>query len=163
MEENRTLRHVRSGSFADRVSFFIATGFYSGYLPVAPGSWGSLFALLVFWLVPDFRGPVFLGATLLLCGAGVPASTVVAARKGKDPSIVTVDEWAGMWIVLFLISDLRVLWHGIAFCLFRLMDIVKPPPAFQIQSLPGGWGIMADDIIAALYTVFFIRLAYALI
>jgi phosphatidylglycerophosphatase A len=82
---------------------------------------------------------------------GVPAATIVARESGcKDPQFVVIDEVAGQWIALLGCPfDLR---HAaIALVLFRLFDITKPFPARQLESLPGGWGIVFDDVAAGLY------------
>jgi phosphatidylglycerophosphatase A len=83
----------------------------------------------------------------------------VAARVGrKDPGVVVIDEIVGQWIALILIP--LCLWTTIgAFLLFRLTDIVKPYPARQLEALPGGWGIVADDLMAGLYANLLLRVA----
>jgi phosphatidylglycerophosphatase A len=91
-----------------------------------------------------------IAVTLVL---GIPAATIVARESGReDPGFVVIDEVAGQWIaLLFSPVDWR---HGlIALVLFRLFDITKPFPARQLESLPGGWGIVLDDVAAGLYAL----------
>jgi phosphatidylglycerophosphatase A len=131
------------------VALLIATGFGSGYLPWAPGTWGTVVGVgffLALWklnaLVPGIIGG------LIVSVAVSPAGERYFGKK--DPGQVVVDE-----VVCFPLAMLGVpVTAGYllaAFVLFRLLDVVKPPPARQIQRLPGGWGITADDVIAALY------------
>jgi phosphatidylglycerophosphatase A len=141
----------------DRLARLIATGLATGYSPAAPGTAGSLLALLVLWLLPP-AGPVFFASVLCpLFFLGVWASSRVEAeevRKGgkHDPSIVNVDEIVGMGLsVVFLPPSASRLWLIAGFLLFRLFDIVKPFPANRSQRLPRGWGIMMDDVIAGIY------------
>ena len=82
---------------------------------------------------------------------GVIVSTIVSDEENNsDPSKVVIDEWVGMWIALLMIPN-EWLWLGIAFLLFRIFDIVKVYPANRFEHLPGGWGIMMDDVVAGLY------------
>jgi phosphatidylglycerophosphatase A len=150
----------------------VATGLGSGRIRPAPGTWGSL-AALVAWclLTPLFAAPghwpsevLFLAAPLAMTWVAVAASDRVVAETGhKDPGYIVADEWAGLWITLWpvrweLAHDLpRLLQAGgwrllpvlvIPFLVFRLLDIVKPWPVHQIQVLPAGAGIVADDVVA---------------
>ena len=82
---------------------------------------------------------------------GVNASSIVSNKeRDSDPSKVVIDEWVGMWIALLMIPNEWV-WLGIAFLLFRVFDIIKVYPANRFERLPGGWGIMMDDVVAGLY------------
>jgi phosphatidylglycerophosphatase A len=141
----------------DRAARFLATGLGTGYSPVAPGTAGSLLALPALWFLHP-GGSVFLLLGLgLLFPLGVWASTRVEreeVRKGRkaDPSIVNIDEIIGMGTsVLFLPGSASRLWLIAGFMLFRFFDIVKPFPIDRSQRLPGGWGIMTDDLIAGIY------------
>ncbi len=141
----------------DRFARLIATGLATGYSPVAPGTAGSLLALLAMWLLIPAR-PVLLVSVLgLMFLLGVWASSRVEAeevrRGGKhDPSIVNVDEIVGMGLsVACMPASISRMWLIAGFLLFRLFDIVKPFPANRSQRLPGGWGIMMDDVIAGIY------------
>ncbi len=154
MSEASTARLNLSG----RLARVIATGLGSGYSPIAPGTAGSLVGLLFFW--PLARVPlVWLAAVIVgLFFVGVAASTAVADQVGlHDPSIVVVDEVIGMWITLALLP-FTPLTAALGFLLFRLMDIVKPYPARALERLPGGWGIVADDVMAGIYANLALRL-----
>jgi phosphatidylglycerophosphatase A len=129
-----------------------ATFFYLGKLPIAPGTWGSLGALFL-WLFLPITTSVHLSVILTLFVLGVYSSHKVAKYlKVHDPSEVVIDEVVGMGISLFMLPHNWVL-YLIAFLLFRFFDILKPSFIYQIQNLPGGWGIMLDDVLAGLFTL----------
>jgi len=135
-----------------RFATAVATVLGVGRAPLAPGTVGS--AVAVAAGVPLLRvfGPwgLLVGATLAAI-AGVWAAEVVAASAGRaDPSEVVIDEVAGQWIAL---AAAPATWAGAAaaFVLFRLFDIMKPRPASDAERLPGGIGIVADDLVAGLY------------
>ncbi len=139
---------------------FLSTGFFTGYITPAPGTWGSLAAWLMYviiflggWIYP-LAFLVFLTSVILL---GIYISGTMEEFLGEtDPSCIVIDEWAGIWLALFAIPQ-NILAFILAFVLFRIFDIVKPWPANISQKLPGGWGIMTDDIIAGVYTIILIR------
>jgi phosphatidylglycerophosphatase A len=130
---------------------FIATGFFSGYAPYAPGTAGSA-AALVFFLIPSFSHiGILIPATILMFVLGGIAAEKAERLLGQDPSVVTMDEVVGMWLSLWFVP-LSVYTIGAAFLLFRIFDIVKPSPARYFDRKTGGWNIMLDDVIAAIYT-----------
>jgi phosphatidylglycerophosphatase A len=173
-----------------RVALWIATGFGLGYLPVAPGTWGSLGGIALIWGICQtihpaiyfhsptvtaeiFRFRLFLAA-VIVAGLGVWAARRVAAYLGKsDPGQIVVDEISGQMLTFilaaptsaslylgidssapgFFIWPVPVSWKllVLGFILFRIFDIVKPPPARQAEKWPHGWGIMADDWFAGIY------------
>lgn len=138
-------------TLADRLATLIATGFGSGYSPFAPGTAGSAVGLLLFW--PLSRLPLWaqVAATVVVLVLGIAAATRVARRVGlEDPGIVVVDEVVGQWITL-LSLPLTPLSVALGFFLFRVMDVVKPWPARQLEHLRAGYGIMADDVMAGIY------------
>ncbi|BDC49424.1 phosphatidylglycerophosphatase A [Bryobacterales bacterium F-183] len=140
------------------VAELIATWFGCGYAPFGPGTFGSLGAL-----IPAFIACTYFGASpslfailgLLVLFPGIWASSVTAvARNLKDPQIVVVDEVSGQWVTMAgMLGVAVVTWKAwlAAFVLFRLFDIVKPWPVRQFEALPGGAGIMADDVMAGVY------------
>jgi phosphatidylglycerophosphatase A len=142
------------------VSFFIASCAYAGYFPVAPGTAGSAVGVLADRILVHTLTPWLHGAVILVvCLVGAAAADAVEKKtEGKDPSLVVVDELAGMLLAVYLIS---LSWLGllVAFVVFRLFDIVKPFPCRQAEKLEGGVGIMADDLVAGLYTNLLLRLA----
>ena len=132
------------------VSRLLATGFYSGYSPFASGTAGSLVGLL-FYIIPGFEKPFILPTlTLAFLIVGIKISAQMEQAFGDDPQIVVIDEIVGMWIaLLFLPKKFSI--ALLAFLLFRLFDIFKPPPARQAERLKNGVGIMLDDVVAGLY------------
>jgi phosphatidylglycerophosphatase A len=136
---------------ADLGATLLASGFGAGYSPIAPGTAGSLVGLLLFWPLAGLPFAWLAGLTAALFVLGVAAGSRVARRVGlEDPGLVVVDEIVGMWISLFFVpfTPANVV---AAFLLFRGMDIAKPYPAADLEHLPGGWGIMADDVMAGVY------------
>ena len=133
----------------------IATVFGLGYAPKGPGTAGSMGALLIAWLLYTYAGVAPLWFAALAAALAIPgiwAAGVVAKELGrKDPQIVVVDEVVGQWLALA--GALHLNWKSwlAAFALFRLFDIWKPAPVRQLERLPGGAGIVADDAMAGLY------------
>jgi phosphatidylglycerophosphatase A len=158
-----------------RSAYVIATSLGLGYLPKAPGTWGSLFGLLLGWLAMVMaswtRNPWLnfaetdLALVVIVSMVGVWAADRVAAHLGsEDPQIVVVDEVAGQliaYLALATAGTFAVSWKYLllGFILFRGFDIWKPFPARQAESLPGGLGIMADDWIAGVYAALLLLLA----
>jgi phosphatidylglycerophosphatase A len=129
----------------------LATGLGSGYSPIAPGTAGTVVGLVLYWPLRGLPVSGQLVATAILFVVGVWASTHVAERVGReDPGIVVVDEVVGIWVTLALLP-FSVTSIVAGFLLFRLFDIVKPWPARQLEDLPKGLGIMADDLMAGIY------------
>ena len=139
-----------------RIARLVATGFGVGFLWPAPGTWGSLLGLALFVPLVPLGWQVQLALVAALTVIGVVAADAAApGLGGDDPSAVVIDEWAAMWLALVGIQG--TLGWVLAFFLFRFFDIVKPFPARRAESLPGGVGIMADDLIAAGYTQLSVR------
>lgn len=141
----------------------MATGCYAGYSPVAPGTFGTLVAIPLCYLLSRLglvHGILFLG---LFTGFAVWMSgEAEKVFKKKDSSLIVIDEIAGLLVTLFLIP-----WNVksvvIGFFLFRLMDIAKPFPIRRLETkLPGGWGVVGDDILAGIYANVALRLAIRL-
>jgi phosphatidylglycerophosphatase A len=134
---------------------WLATWFGCGYSRVAPGTVGTLGALPLAYALHTLGIVPYWIATLLVTALGVWASGAFAAELGKeDPSEVVIDEVAGVLIAIGLASglDFRVSVAGVAVAvlLFRLFDIWKPGPIDSVQSLPKGFGVMADDVLAGI-------------
>jgi phosphatidylglycerophosphatase A len=147
---------------ADLVSRVIATAFGSGYSPIAPGTAGSAVGVLLFWPLAGAAWPWQLAAVAVVFLVGVVAAGRVARSVGlEDPGIVVVDEVAGQWLTLVgLPFTPAVALAG--FFLFRVMDVVKPWPARDLERLHGGWGIMADDVAAGVMAHLALRAGLAL-
>lgn len=134
----------------------IATGVYVGYLPPAPGTLGSLLGLLLLW--PLKPGTVQVMVTLFLIGVGiVVADRAARVIGGQDPPAIVIDEIAGIAVATLLLPP-QVQERVVAFVIFRVFDVIKPFPARQAERLPGGFGIVGDDLIAGLYTNLLVRL-----
>jgi phosphatidylglycerophosphatase A len=139
-----------------RIARLVATWFGCGLFPIAPGTVGSAAAVAIAVVLHWYAG--FLGWHFLLLAAALayPAvwSAGVAARAAKieDPGFVVVDEVLGQWITLSGAMALNWKSYLAAFLLFRLFDIWKPAPVRQLESLPGGIGINADDAMAGVYS-----------
>ncbi len=143
------------------VDFFtkvIGSGLFTGFIPAASGTFGSMAALLFFFIPGFAEWYVLIPATVILFFAGVRAAEKMEKVYGQDPSQVTVDEFVGMWMSLWFIP-FSYLNLGMAFVIFRLLDILKPYPAAQFDKGTGGWNIMLDDVIAAVYTNIIIQIA----
>ncbi len=134
----------------------IATGVYVGYLPPAPGTLGSLLGLLLLW--PLKPGTVQVLVTLFLIGVGIlVADQAARVIGGQDPPAIVIDEIAGIAVATLLLPP-QVPERVVAFVIFRVFDVIKPFPARQAERLPGGFGIVGDDLIAGLYTNLLVRL-----
>lgn len=133
-----------------RFAYILATWFGCGLSPVAPGTVGTFGALPLYFLVRGGGPPAVLGLAIVLTFVGVWAAGVVAETSGKhDPQIVVIDEVAGVLVALAAAhSSLGIV---VAVGLFRVFDITKPFPARRAEKLPGGWGIVLDDIVAGIY------------
>ncbi|MBS1877653.1 MAG: phosphatidylglycerophosphatase A [Acidobacteria bacterium] len=138
-----------------RVAVLLATWFGCGYSPVGPGTAGALGAVIPAYLLTHYAGwPAWIwpAAGVLVTFPGIWAAGVTAIHVGKkDPGLVVVDEVAGQWITLAGASALNWKTALAGFVLFRLFDIWKPPPVRQLERLPGGTGIMMDDVMAGVY------------
>lgn len=136
---------------------FLGSGFYTGYIPFASGSFGSLAGLLIY-LIPGFENLfIIIPSILIFSLLGIKIGNKFELVYGKDPKECTIDEVVGMWIsLLFLPKEWEFL--VISFIVWRLMDIIKPFPANKLELLQGGMGIMLDDIVAGLYTAIIMNL-----
>jgi phosphatidylglycerophosphatase A len=133
----------------------IATWFGTGFFPLSPGTWGSLAALPFAWGIRAITGPAGLAAAALaLFALGTWAANRVIAKSGlHDPGAIVVDEVVGQWLVLAAAAP-RLWAYGVAFLSFRLFDILKPwPVGWADRNVGGGFGVMLDDLLAAVYAV----------
>lgn len=139
----------------------IATVFYIGYLPVAPGSIGSLAALFLYGALKN--SPQIMGASIILC---IVLGLLTAGRAekllgGKDAGEIIIDEFAGMLVALYLLPP-TMGYIVSAFILFRFFDIIKPRPIRNLENLSGSLGIMLDDILAGVYTNLILQVVHRL-
>jgi phosphatidylglycerophosphatase A len=135
-----------------RLGLFIATCGYLGYVPLAPGTFGSAAGLAVFFLIRSTGSiTVEVGAILVLFAIGIWSGTVAEHYFGGiDPAPVVMDEVVGMLITLAFLP-VSVTGALVGFLVFRVLDVVKPWPSARFERLPGGLGVMADDGMAAIY------------
>ena len=146
------------------LSEWLATCFKIGHLPIAPGTWGSLVAIIGWWLWLQYLDPlVFIVLIIAIFAIGVLTTNTIIAHTGeKDPSRVIIDEVAGQWLGLLILPDGMLYIVG-AFVLFRFLDIFKPWPIRQMEQFPKGWGVMLDDTLAGLLTLGLIQVVNRLL
>jgi phosphatidylglycerophosphatase A len=146
----------------DRLALGVASVAGAGYAPVAPGTVGTLVAAVALWLIPFTQAALVTAVAVVALLAIWAGSRVERLLGATDPGVIVIDEVAGMLAsVLWLPRTLPVLLA--AFFLFRLFDIWKPFPARQSQALPGGLGVVVDDLIAGAYAMLVIHAARALL
>lgn len=144
-----TIRRT-SGAGVPFLVKLLATGFFSGYSKVAPGTAGSMVGILIYSL-PFFETPaVIMTAVAAAFLTGVYVSGRMEKVYGEDPPVVVIDEIAGVWISLAFLPK-TVLVASLSFLFFRFYDIFKPPPCRRLESVGGGMGIMLDDLMAGVY------------
>jgi phosphatidylglycerophosphatase A len=144
-----------------KLALALATCFGAGYSPFAPGTAGSLVAIAIAFLLRHSLAPWHFAvlAALAFAPAVWAADATARALKRKDPGVVVIDEVIGQWLAVAGAPALNWKTALAAFLLFRLFDIWKPPPVRQLEALPGGLGINADDAMAGLYGALVLWLA----
>ena len=146
-----------------RLANLVSTWFGCGYAPAAPGTAGSSAAMAIGIGLHEFAGFAwwhFLFLSAVIFAPSVWAATRTARAVGrKDPGIVVVDEVIGQWIALAGAHPFNWKSYALAFALFRLFDIWKPPPVRQLEALPEGLGIVADDVLAGCYAALLLGMA----
>ncbi len=144
----------------DKLYMFIATGAYSGYLPKAPGTWGSVVGVLLWLGLSKLALPLY---AAIVCGIFV-IGTIAAGAAEKivdhgDPGLVVIDEIVGQLIALAMVPN-HPAYVVAGFALFRFFDILKPfPVGWLDQHIHGGMGIMLDDVVAGLYALIILQIA----
>ena len=146
------------------VALFLATGGYAGYIPVASGTFGSMVGIPFVFIFSKIPSALAFAAVL-----GVILIAVWAAREvelqlnAKDPGCIIIDEIAGMCVTMLAIP-FTIITCAAGFVLFRFFDVIKPPPARQMERrLKGGWGVVMDDVVAGLMAHLVLRMALFLI
>lgn len=143
----------------DRLYNMIASIFYIGYLPVAPGTLGSLAALLLYYFICH-NAIIMTVVILIVAILGFITTGRVEKMFGeKDPEEIVIDEFAGMLITLYRIPP-TMGYVVTGFLLFRFFDIVKPKPINDLEKLKGSLGIMSDDIVAGVYANILLQAIY---
>ena len=147
--------------FADGLAWFIGSGFGSGLSPIAPGTAGSLVAAMILYLLSyvltgtpgiwEEQTAVLGLMSIVGLAVGVWATGRMSTPENPDPGEATWDEFVGMWLTGLLIPLHSPIWLAIALVVFRALDVLKPWPCRRLERLPGGWGIMLDDVAAGLW------------
>jgi len=139
---------------------FFATGFGSGYIPIMPGTCGSLVGVGLFWLLKDLHAAPYLVTiatfTVFACWVAGQADLVMGT---KDNQKIVIDEIVGIFVTMALVP---VSWKSLlaGFVLFRIFDIWKPFPVRLLQDkVPGGWGVVGDDVMAGVYANLILQVA----
>ncbi|MFN3504765.1 MAG: phosphatidylglycerophosphatase A [Caldimicrobium sp.] len=134
-----------------RISLFLATGGFIGYLPPFPGTLGAIQGVFLYYLMSAHSLTWHLFILLLLTGLGIGVSQIASeVLEKKDPDQVIIDEIVGAYLSCLGKSSFLEL--TLAFIFFRIIDITKPSPLRKLEHLKGGWGIMVDDLLAGLMT-----------
>ena len=140
---------------ADMVNFIVklvGTFGFTGFFPIAPATFASAVFMAIYYWVPGgevLANPWVCLATLIV---SIPVATRLENQYGEDPGCVVLDEVVGLQVILVFASDLSMVGAGVCFLVFRLFDIAKPFPVGRSQRLPGGWGIVIDDVLAGVYS-----------
>jgi len=130
----------------------IGSGFFTGLIPFAPGTFGSFVGLLIYY-TPGFEKPqILIPVIIIFTFYGIFLGSKFESVYGKDPGQCTIDEIVGMWITLLFLPK-TLLISAIAFFVWRAFDIFKPYPIRKLEALDGGLGIMIDDVIGGIYSL----------
>jgi phosphatidylglycerophosphatase A len=142
---------ARGSCVLARLATFVATVAYVGFIPLAPGTFGSALGLAAYAALRTADNVVVEAAVIAIAlAAGIWSAGRVERELGKDPGPVVIDEVVGMLVTLAFLNV--TVWGAVvAFFLFRLLDVVKPFPAGRLEHLHGGPGIMLDDVMAGIY------------
>jgi phosphatidylglycerophosphatase A len=143
-----------------KLNFFeklLGSGFYTGYIPFISGTFGSLAALIIYYIPGFEKLTIIIPAIIIFIVYGIYIGKKFENLYGKDPSQCTIDEVVGTWIsLLFLPKNFGI--SMLSFIIWRAMDIIKPFPARNFEKLKGGVGIMLDDITSAIYALIIVHL-----
>ncbi len=132
----------------DNALSFFNTCFFTGYIPFAPGTFASILAAVLIYFFPGIFTSIYFTGLCIIFGT----ATINGERyEGKDPGHIVIDEFAGMCVAMVghKASLTNVI---IGFALFRIFDILKPFPVKHVERLPGGYGVMADDVLAGVFS-----------
>jgi len=133
-----------------RVAVALATVFGAGFFPFAPATFGSFLTLFLWWWMAPLPPATYLGITAAITALGIWLCGEAEKSLGRDAHPIVLDEVAGQLVTLAF-APRTLASAAIGFVLFRALDVLKPPPARQAQNLPGGWGVVLDDVAASLY------------
>ncbi len=141
----------------------IATTFFSGLFPIAPGTVGAFIAVVVLWFLPPLSWLTLVIASAIFFVIGVWASDIAETEWGKDPGKVNWDEVVGMMITVIALPAKHWIIYVAAFFAFRIFDIIKPFPVNRMEKIKGGMGIMADDVMAGIYSNLVLQIIFRFI
>jgi len=130
----------------------------SGFAPIAPATAASFVVAVLWWAYAPVPLATQIALLVVVTALGVPAATALERRHGHDPKLVVCDEVAGMLVTFLAVPVVGFRACMAGFFWFRVFDILKPPPVRQLERLPRGWGIMADDLLAGVYAQVALRL-----
>lgn len=143
-----------------KLNFFeklLGSGFYTGYIPFISGTFGSIAALIIYY-IPGFENPLILiPAIIIFTFYGIFVGNKFEDIYGKDPSECTIDEVVGMWISLLFLPKILLI-SFLTFFIWRILDILKPFPARYFEKFKGGIGIMLDDITSGIYSLIIVHI-----
>lgn len=139
--------------FSEKFQMWIATFFGAGKLPKAPGTWGSLAALILLLVPKNFQIDVILASIIVFTLLSINIINRIEEKFGKDPGFVVIDEVIAMWILMLSPYFQNLLSGAICFFAFRMFDIFKPFPINIINKKKGSIFVLLDDIAAAMYTL----------
>lgn len=143
---------MTSAEYLNRLTVILARLGPVGRLPVAPGTWSSAFTVIIWWFfLSDLSYAIFWIIVACLTLIAVWSSDIAEKTLGRDARAIVIDELAGQLIALSFCHPL-ILNTALSFLFFRLFDIWKPFPINNSQKLKGGWGVVADDVLAGVYT-----------
>ena len=148
-----------------QINFFeriIASGLFTGYSPVASGTVASFVALLIYF-IPGFEQlHIIVPVSIISFLYGIPLGSKFEKIYGEDPAECTIDEFVGMWISLIALPKTIAI-SGTTFLVWRILDIIKPPPGRKLEKIKGGLGIMIDDLSSAIYTLIIMHVVVYLV
>ena len=127
----------------------VASGIYSGYSPIIPGTTGSIPPWLIAWYVIAGNQPVLIAATVVMFFVSGWAASEAEPLYGHDAKKIVTDEWVGMFLAVIWVP-FTLTNYIIAFVAFRIFDVIKIPPAAQAERMPRGWGVTMDDVVAGI-------------
>ena len=149
----------------NKISVYLSTLFGIGYLPKAPGTFGTFFAFLIYLILPEFlfaemmNQLIFLMIIIILSLISVPFIYKAEKILGEDNPAIVIDEFFGYMIAVIFLP--KTIFIGIfGFIFFRIFDIFKPEPVNVLQKLPYGWGVLTDDLMAGIYANIAVRILY---
>lgn len=148
--------------YKNRLAQTVATFFFAGHLPKAPGTWGSGFTAIILYFIWPPAWYIQFVAILVIYLIGIWASGLAEEQYGHDGQKIVIDEVAGQMTALFMAPRAPIPFIA-GFLLFRVFDIIKPPPARQWESNRGGRGVMSDDVAAGAYAAVLLHFFLALL